>query len=199
MTAGDQESGERRDGIAVLERRREQVPLHVMDSQQRNVLREREGLPVTHSNQQRTYQSGGVGDGDRVETFEARARFFDRALDYRHDAREVGARRDLGHDAAKDAMDILRQDHQRLLGDIVAGSLEHGSGCLVARSLDSQNARHDYSMRSVSSRSTSARASGVFQSVAVISFFLMTPSLPTMKVSGYPEMSYASTILPVAS
>src|SRR5450759_2089387 len=184
VTARDQQRCERRNGIAVLERRRKEVSFHVMNSEQRNSARECELRAGTDSDQQRPHESRSVGDGDRVEIIELRPRFRECALDHRHDAGEMRARCDFRNYSAEHAVDVLRQDHERFLGDLVALSLENGRGRLVARSLDSEDARHGYSVRSVRSLSTSARASGEFQSVADIAFLLMTPSLPTMNVDG---------------
>src|SRR5687768_1065619 len=93
-------------------------------------------------------------------------------------------------------MNVLRQDDERLLADIVAATLEDGRGSFVARCLDPQNQRHCvcYAAGSASSLSINARCSDEFQSVADSSFFRITPSRPMMNVSGYPRMSYSSTI-----
>src|SRR5436190_3092558 len=160
------------------------MAFHVMDSEQRNPARERQRLTITHANEQCANQSRSIRNSNGIEIIELRSRFFDGALDHRHDAGEMRARCNLRNDSAEDAMHVLRQDDQRFLDDVVAFPLEDGRRGLVARGLDPEYARHDYSVRSVSNLSTNARASGEFQSVADMSFFLITPSLPMMNVSG---------------
>src|SRR5438445_6241214 len=166
----------------MLQRGGEQVSLHMMDAEQRNVARECKRFSIAHSYEQRTHQSGGVGDCNRVQIIETGAGFAQRAIDDWKDAREMRPRRNLRDDAPKYSVNVLRKNYQGFLGDVVAVALENSRRRFVARSLDAEDSGHPYC--SVSSRSTSARASGEFQSVAVMSFFLMMPSLPTMNVSG---------------
>src|SRR5207237_950667 len=155
-----------------------------MNAEQRNVAREGQRFSVADANEKRTNESRCIRHCDRVEIIEAGSGFAQSTIDHRYDTGEMRAGCDLRHDAAKYAMDVLRKNHQRFLRDIITRALENGRGSLIARCLDAKNSGHCYSVRSVSSRSTSARASGEFQSVAVISFFLITPSLPMMNVSG---------------
>src|ERR1700694_3322297 len=100
------------------------MPFHVMDAEQRDVARERERLAVAYADEQRANESGGVRDGDRIQIIERRPGFFDRALDDRYDARQVRTRGNLRDDSSEHAMNVLRENHQRFLGDVVALSLE---------------------------------------------------------------------------
>ena len=105
----------------MLERRGEEMPFHVMHADHRNSARERERLGVAHADEQRADEAGRVRHGDRIDGVAAGVG--DRALDDGHDRREVRARRDLGHDAAKDPMHVLRQDDERLERDVVTRSV----------------------------------------------------------------------------
>src|SRR3712207_9299416 len=64
-----------------------------------------------------------------------------------HEARQVRARGDLGDDAPEDAVDVLREDDERPELGPVAGSVDHGSGRLVARRLDAEQARRSEERR----------------------------------------------------
>ena len=64
----------------------------------------------------------------------------ERALDHRHDRREVRARRDLRHDAAEDSMHVLREDDERLQRRRRRRFPKHRGRRLVARRLDAENA-----------------------------------------------------------
>src|SRR6267378_7095683 len=173
VAARDQQCCERRDSVAMLERCREKVSFHVMNSEQRDAARKRERLAIADSHEQCADQPRRICYGDGAEIIELDSRLFDRALDHWNDAGEMRARCDLRNDSAEHAVDVLGQNHERFLRDLITLTLENRSGCLVAGGFDSQNPRHDYSVRSVSSLSTRARASGEFQSVADISFFLI--------------------------
>jgi len=112
VSARDEECSERGHGVAVLERRREEVPLHVMDAEQRNVAREGERLAVADTDEQRANQSGSIGDGDRVQIIQTRPSFLDGALDDGHDAGQVRSRCYLRNDSPEYAVNVLRQDHE---------------------------------------------------------------------------------------
>src|SRR5437868_7333338 len=160
------------------------MTLHVVDADEWDVARKGERFPVTDSHQQCANETRRIGNGDRVEIAEGSSRFLQRAVDDRNDAGEVRAGRDLGYHASEHAMDVLRENHEGFLRDLVASTFENRRRRFIARRLDSQNERHRYSVRSVRSLSTRARASGEFQSVADISLRLISPSLPMMNVSG---------------
>jgi len=87
----------------------------------------------------RGISSRRVGDSDGIEIIETGARFLDRPLHNWHDAREMGARRDLRHHAAKNPVDVLGQNDQRPLRDVVSLAFENRGRRLVARGLDAEN------------------------------------------------------------
>ena len=116
----------------MLERRREEVPLHVVDAEQWNVARECQRLAVADSDEERAHQSGSVGDGDGVQIIQTRPSFFDRALDDGHDAGQMRARGYFGYDTAEYPVHVLRQDHERFLLHFVALALEDRGRSLVA-------------------------------------------------------------------
>ena len=112
VAARDEQRRERRYSVAMLERRREEMPLHVMDAEQRDVAREGERLAVADSDEQRADESRRVGDGDSVQIIESRPGFFDCPLDHRHNAGEMRARSDLGNHSSKHPMNVLRENDE---------------------------------------------------------------------------------------
>jgi hypothetical protein len=70
-------------------------------------------------------EAGTVGHSDSIEIIEAGARFLDSALHNGDDAREVRARGDLGHHSAKNLVDVLRENDERLLRDVVTLTFEN--------------------------------------------------------------------------
>ena len=112
MSAGDEQRGERRNGVAMLERGREEMPLHVVHADHRNPARERERLGEAHADEQRADESRRVRHRNGVDRVAAGVG--NRAFDDRHDRREMRARRDLGHDAAENPMHVLRENDERL-------------------------------------------------------------------------------------
>ena len=120
VSAGDEQRRERRHGVAMLERRREEMSFHVMHADHRNAARERERLGEAHADEQRADEPRRVRHRDGVESLEPIVRVGERALDDRHDRREMRARRDLGDDAAEDAMHVLREDDERVERHVVA-------------------------------------------------------------------------------
>ena len=161
----------------MLERGREEVALHVMDAEQRDVAREGERLAVADADEQRAHESGRVGDGDGVQVIQRGSGFLDRALDDGHDAGEMRARSDLGDDSPEYAMNVLRQNHQRFLRYLVSRSLENRGRGLVAGCLDAKYSGQGYAAGSDSSLSTSERDSGEF-SHGLPSASSDPPSLP---------------------
>src|SRR5436190_4514101 len=131
VTAGDEQRGEWWNGVAMLECGSEEVPFHMMDTEQRDVAREGERLSVADADEQGAYKSGGVGDRNRIEIIEAKSGFAQGAIDDRNDAGEMRPRGNLRDDAAEHAMDVLRENHQRFLTHIVAVAFQHGSRRLV--------------------------------------------------------------------
>ena len=120
VSAGDEQRREWRNRVAMLERRGEQMSLHVVHADHRNPSRERERLGVAHTDEQRADEAWRVRHRDGVDR--SAARVGDRAFDDGHDRREMRARRDLGHDAAEDPMHVLRENDQRVERDVVARS-----------------------------------------------------------------------------
>ena len=122
VAAGHEQRGERRHRVRMLERRREQMPFHVVHADERRAGPNASALPkVTPTS------SAPTSPGACVTATASRSPNVDRASAsarsrHRHDARQVRARRDLGHDAAEHAMHVLRQDHERLERRVVAGA-----------------------------------------------------------------------------
>ena len=67
VSARHEQRGERRHGVRVLERRREQVPFHVMHADERRARPVRERLAERHADEQRADESRPVCDGDGVD------------------------------------------------------------------------------------------------------------------------------------
>ena len=68
--------------------------------------------------------------------------------------------RELRHDAAEDAVDVLRQDDERAQRRPVAVAVEHGGGRLVARGLDAEHAHGRYAVTGCAPAAASAAAAG---------------------------------------
>src|SRR6266550_7375535 len=101
VAARDQQCRERRDSVAMLQRCCEEVPFHVMNSEQRDAARKRERLAIADSHEQCADQSRRICHGDGVEIIELDSGLFDRALDHRSDTRAMRARCDLRNDSPK--------------------------------------------------------------------------------------------------
>src|SRR5437868_13502520 len=108
------------------------MPFHMMDANERDVVREGERLTVADADQERPDEAGRVRDRYRVQPIEGCARLAQRSLDDRYDARQMRARRNLRDYSTEHSMHILRQDHQRFLTDVVATAFQNGCRRLVA-------------------------------------------------------------------
>ena len=115
------------------------VPLQVVDRHQRQAVDPGERLGHGDPDQQRSGQSRPLGDGDGLELRPiGNAGVAARLLEHRDHPAQMGARRDLGDDAAGRAV------QGNLAGDDVghdpAAVLDDGDGGLVARRLDREDA-----------------------------------------------------------
>ena len=82
----------------------QQVCAHVADQVVHGVQRlaegEGEGLRRPDADHEGAGESGAGGDGDGIQLVQGHVRLGERRLQRRHECFEVGAGRDLGHDAA---------------------------------------------------------------------------------------------------
>ena len=91
VTTGDEQRGKRRHRLALLERSREQVPFHVMHTDDRNIECVCQCFREADANEQRADESWTIGDGNRFEVLARDARVGKRALDNRNERGDVSA------------------------------------------------------------------------------------------------------------
>jgi len=167
----------------VLERRGEEVSLHVMDSEQWNIARERQRFPEAHTNQQGADEARRIRDGDGADVVERRSA-------------SSMARSTTGTMLVRCAREAISgttppntrwTSCDRITRDFWV--MSSPSPSRTAAEVSSQDVSMP-SMRVTTSRcahqqSIDERARlGRIPVRADISFFLITPSLPTMNVSG---------------
>ena len=120
-----------------LHQHRVDVPLEVIDGDQRLVEAERQGLGVGDSYEQRAGQPGSFGHGDRVQIGELDARLAQRGPHDRHNVLQVFAGRQLRHDASVVGVERdLRGDH---VGEHLAAAAYNGRRGLVAGAFDAED------------------------------------------------------------
>ena len=69
-------------------------------------------MPYITSHEQRADQPGPGGHGDAIDLARGGARVRQRPVHHRTDGADVGPAGQLGHDAAEDAVNVLREDDQ---------------------------------------------------------------------------------------
>ena len=100
MATGDNQADEVLRKRAVSELIDGQVPDHVVDAVQGLAQGRGQGLRRADTDGQRSNKAGACRDRNRVHVGEGHARFVQRRIERRQERLEVGARRDLGDDAA---------------------------------------------------------------------------------------------------
>ncbi len=117
--------------------------LQMIDRDQRRVVHQRDGFRRGETDDDAADQSGTGRRGDAAEVAESDAGFFHRGADNPVEHVDMGARSDLGHDAAERRMLVNLRAHD--VGQNpprpVAQPLDHGGGGFVAGGLDPQYQR----------------------------------------------------------
>ena len=113
------------------------MAFHVMNADHRLAEREAERARYARADQERAGEPGPAGVGDAVEIGELRARIGQDALRERHDAPDVVARGELGHDAAVDR--VHRHLRMERVGEQAAVRVVHGEAGLVAGGFDADD------------------------------------------------------------
>jgi hypothetical protein len=132
----DEGEGRVLDG-RVVEDDRVDVPLDVVDADERLAERVSHRLGVGQPDEQRADEARPLRHGHAVNLLPADARALERLRDHQADLVEVLARGDLGHDPAVLLVQVnLRRDDRREHLPPVA---HDGRGRLVARAFDSEN------------------------------------------------------------
>ena len=106
------------------------------------IARKGDGLPRGDADDQPADQAGAGGGGDTVDRVEAKASLGERLGDQNIEKLDMGARRDLRHDAAELGVQRKLRAHHIGEDDALAACLapDQGGGGLVAARLD---AKHD--------------------------------------------------------
>ena len=148
------ESGIGRGVGDVLQPRGVDVAFEVVDAHQRGLLGEREALRRIHADEERSRESGAVGDGDSVEVAQLDGRLLQGLPDDSVEGEHVLARGDLRNDAAVLGVHLdLGRDDVGVDGPPV---LDDGGGRLVAGCLDAEDLHASYVGRWPSRVRTSA-------------------------------------------
>ena len=121
VAARHEQHDERQLERRLLEQRRVEVGLEVVDGDERHVPGQRQGLGRGHADEQRADQAGPVGGGHGVDVAVlvlrgavGQARLDEGLRDDGHEEVDVGAAGDLGHDAAVAGVEVdLAADHRR--------------------------------------------------------------------------------------
>ena len=139
MPARDEQDDERQLDRRVVEQRRVEVRLEVVDADERDVPREGQRLGRRHADEQGADQAGPDRAGDGVDAPVLDPGLDDRPGDHRVEQVEVGPAGDLRDDAAERGVQLdLRADDARQ--DVAAAHHER-RGRLVAARLDAEHER----------------------------------------------------------
>ena len=141
------------------------VPLEVVDADERQSVHEREALREVDADEQGARQPGPVGHGDPVDVGPVHAGIGEGCVEDRHDPAQVRAGRDLRDDPARRRVqrDLARDD----VAVDGASTFDERNPGLVAAALDRQEewpAHGSGSVGSAWSRSSSARRSRAIRS-----------------------------------
>lgn len=104
MAAARDEREEGRFQLGERDEVRGDMPLDVVDLDERSAQSVSERLGGGHAHEQAADQTRAVGDRDGVYAFLGDARARERLVDGGHDRKQVVTARDLGHDAAETAV-----------------------------------------------------------------------------------------------
>ena len=139
VSAAREQAGERRLDRGGLEVERGDVPLEMIDRDERDATRPRECLRGRDADEERSDQTRALGDRDALDLVERYVGDAEGVADDRPDELEVPPRRDLGHDAAEPRVEVCLRRNDGRQHDAVLG--HDGGGGLVARRLDPED--HD--------------------------------------------------------
>ena len=125
--------------VLVVQEVRVEVTLEVVHPDERNAEYGGDRLRLGDADEERPDQARSDRRSDRIDIPEREVCIAKRLADSGGQCLDVGARRDLGNDAAVLAVEIdLADDH---VAEDVAPALDHGRGGFVARRLDRENER----------------------------------------------------------
>ena len=114
------------------------MALNMIDRHQRDAAGVAEPLHAVHAGQQRAYQPGAVGHGQRIHVGKRHVRLFQRLIHHPVARIHVSAAGDLRHHAAIQGVGIrLRKNHA---GNDLPPVFDDGGGSLVAAGFHGQNA-----------------------------------------------------------
>ena len=137
MAAAREEARERRLERVGLEVERRDVPLEVIDGDERQSPRPRDRLGGRQADEQRAHEPRALRHADAIEVVEPDTRVLERSSDDRRNELEVASRGDLGNDAAEPRVKLgLRGDDRRQHRAVARD--DRGRG-LVARGLDAED------------------------------------------------------------
>jgi hypothetical protein len=100
----------------------QQMAFQVIDTDEGQIFRERQGFGGLHSDEERTDQAGTSRDGQRGYVGERKVRFGQRLIEHRNHVFDVFSRSDLGDHASEPSVkgdlggDDIRQHHQAMFG-----------------------------------------------------------------------------------
>ena len=131
-----------------VEERGEGVPLDVVARDEGNAEAEGDPPPLREADEERADEAGAGRRDDETDVLEPGPRPFERLVQERREVRQVGARGDLGNDAAVAAVHVdLRRDDGRRDPAVLA---EEGDGGLVAGGLEAEDEAHGRARRRAS-------------------------------------------------
>jgi hypothetical protein len=136
----DEQRGEGRGRPRMLQRRRKEMPFHVMHANDGLAGRVGEGLGVAHANEQRADEPRGVRDRNGIDVIERHPCIRERLLRHGDNRGEMLARGNLGHHATEEAVHILRENHQRVERRRARRTTHDGGRGFVAGALDAEDA-----------------------------------------------------------
>jgi hypothetical protein len=89
------------------------MTFEMVDSYQRQVQAEGQGLSIHHTDQERPHQTGSGSHRDTVDLLQLHSGLLQRTVDHRSDSLHMGSAGQLRHDAAEDAVHVLGQNYHR--------------------------------------------------------------------------------------
>ena len=137
VAAGDEEEGQRRGEVGLLQEGGVEVTLEVVDPDVGDALAQRHGLGRADADQQRAGQARPATGGHGVDVGQLEPRLDQRLGNDRVDQLEVGPAGDLGDDAAEAGVEVALAGHDRR--PEVGAVVHHADRRLVARRLDPED------------------------------------------------------------
>jgi len=154
----------------VLERRGEEVSLHVMDSEEWNIARERQRFPEAHTNQQGADEARRIRDGDGADVVGAVVSASSIGALY-HGTMLVRCAREAFSNSPPNTRWTSCDRITRDFWVMSSPPLQNSGGGLRRKNVSMRECASRLVGRSISSRSTERARLGRFQSVADISSF----------------------------